>query len=48
MRIPTTIKLERQTSYIQKIIDQTEYVNLCRTARNIFDKEKNSELLGKY
>jgi len=44
MRIPTTAKLERQTTYIQKIIDQTEYSNLTKMAKNIFDRDKNHEI----
>ena len=44
MRIPTTVKLERQTTYIQKIINQAEYSNLTKMSKNIFDRDKNHEI----
>ena len=40
MRVPTNAKLDRQTNFIQKVIDKNEYINLFHSSQGISLKIK--------
>jgi hypothetical protein len=39
MRVPTTRKLERQSNYVRKMINETEFINFTKLSESIFTKK---------
>ena len=39
MRVPTTRKLERQSNYVRKMINETEFINFTILSESIFTKK---------